>query len=86
MNFSDSGMYGIVLDNGLINIPGKFEPENFKTFQENPKKLIFWKLLKKKSDFFRENRALSLFSPYNDLTLCTEANKSLDPNSRKSAN
>ena len=41
MNFSDSGMYGIVLDNGLINIPGKFEPENFKTFQENPKKLIF---------------------------------------------
>ena len=34
-------VYRIVVDNGLINIPGKFEPKTFKTFQENPKKLIF---------------------------------------------
>ena len=53
-------------------------------FFENPKNLIFWYKIayKKNLGFFFENRASSPFTIYDDLTSCTKAKKSIEPNSR----
>ena len=66
----------------------KFQTKIFTRSRENAKKLIFWPKYsyKKNLGFFGKNRALSLFYPYNGLTSCAKAKKSLKQFLRKSAN
>ena len=60
----------------FTNWEKKIEKKNF--FFSGPQNFF--------SRFFDQNRALSLFFSYDDLTSCAKAKKSLDPNSRKTRN
>ena len=57
-------------------------------FEKNPKTSLFRHFFRNfgKTGFFFKNRALSLFLPYNGLTSCAKAKKSLERFPRKTPN
>ena len=82
MKFLELGVNRKVVGNVENYLNMQFQPKIFTRSRENAEKPHFLKIAYKKNlRFFGGNRALLPFSPYNELTLCTKAKKSLDPNS-----
>ena len=86
MKFPDLVTYEKDVDNVENYLNMKFQKKTFTRSREMQKKLIFWpkNAYKKNLGFFGKN--LSLFYPYNGLTSCARAKKSLEQFSRKTPN